>query len=142
MEIVHGMLTRLWCSCGLVMCIGVLSLLIMRSEKEKKKEMMVIGWLCVLLGLGMGLWYSGSLLNPREQTVCATFLLDQKKTNVMPPMPATREYIFGREQGKNLVLYMDSYVKQELVPEGMERDTVYWVTYEDRTNLILEIQPE
>ena len=139
---IQGMLARLWCSCGLVMCIGVLCLIIMWSEKEKKKEMIIAGCLCIALGLGEGIWHSYALLHPQEQTVCAVFLYDQKKTDVMPLLPSSREYIFRTEQGKIFGLYMDSYVKKQLVSGALEQDKTYRVTYEGRTDLILEIQNE
>lgn len=140
MEMIQGMITRLWYSCGLVMVIGVFALLILRKEKGKKAELAFVGWLCIVLGLGMGIWYNYVLLHPQEQTVHAVFLYDEKKMNVMPPLPSSREYIFRTEQGEIYGLYMDSQVKEQLIPQNMEQDKPYQVTYESRTKLILEIQ--
>jgi hypothetical protein len=140
MEIIQGILVRLWCSCGLVVFIGAFCLLILWVEKEKKTEIVVTGYLCILLGLGMGIWYSHALLNTKEQTVSGTFLYDQKKTDALPPLALCREYFFEIEQGETVGLYMDSYVKKQLYPNGFEAGMTYWITYEERTDLILEIE--
>lgn len=139
MEIIQGILARLWCSCGLVIVIGVFCLLILWIEKEKKAEMLAAGCLCILLGLGMGIWYSHALLDPEEKTLIGTFLYDQKKTDAMPPLVLCTEYFFKTKQGETVGLYMDSYAKKQLHPNAFEEGRTYRILYEERTDLILEI---
>ena len=139
MDIIPGILVRLWCSCGLVLFIGAFCLLIVWIEKEKKLEIILTGCLCILLGLGMGIRYSHALLNPEEQLICGTFLYDQKKTDAMPPLPLCREYFFENEQGETVGFFMDAYVKKQLYPNDLQEGMTYRITYEERTDLILGI---
>lgn len=139
MDVIQGILARLWCSSGVVILIGVFCLLIMWIEKEKKTETIAVACLCVLLGVGVGIWYSYALLNPDTQIVSGTFVYDQKKTDAMPPLPLTREYIFEDEQGQRIDLYMDSFTKKQVFPETLAPGESYIITYEERTDLILKI---
>ena len=139
MGVIQGILARLWCSCGIVIFIGVFCLLILWIEKEKKTETLVAGWLCVILGLGMGIWYSYALLNPDTQTISGTFVYEQKKTDALPPLPLTREYIFEDEREVRVSMYMDSFTKKQAFSDALVPGNNYIITYEERTDLILEI---
>ena len=140
MEVIHGILARLWCSCAVMIIIGAYCLLIAWIEKERKISTTAVACLCILLGLTMGIWYSHSLLNPDAQEFSGIFVYEQKKTDALPPLPLAREYVFESEQGERICLYMDSIAKKQLFPDTLEQGKIYTVTYEEHTDVILQIE--
>lgn len=140
MELVHGMICRLWCTCGLIVVIGLFCLLIEWIEKTGKMSTLAAGCLCILLGISLGTGYSWCLLHPDTEVFSGTFEYRQRKSGVLPPILLAKEYVFRNEQGESGYFYLDSQAAKELFPNGLEKGRVYTVTYEDRTDIILRIE--
>ena len=139
MEIIQGILQRIWCSCGLIILIGAFILMILWIEKDHNKNTAAAGCLCVLLGLCIGFWYTFGLLNPQEVTTTGEFQYAKKKTGVFPPAPLTSLYVFEDDRGESISVYMDSFTQKQLCPDGLEEGVTYRLTYESRTELILNL---
>ncbi len=137
-----GIIYRIWAVAGVIVLLGVADLLASGIRaKSFSKSCFYTGLLVVLFGLGTAVYYANCWMNPKVDSVQGVFCEEYRNSRVAPPLPLTMECTFSDSNGEKKTLYLDVLSKKEIIPEGFQKGEEYLVCYEERSNIILNVEP-
>ena len=141
----------MWAVGGFIVLLGVANLILSfwqyKREKKKKKgqklfkKLLLPSIALTLFGACVFTHYGYKSINPIPLAYEGTFEWEQRNSRTAPPLPFTWEYIFSSEsQESKPSFYLDSFSRQNILPQGFEEGRSYRVWYDKTTRVILKVE--
>lgn len=135
-----GILYRIWAVCGSLLIIGLLLVLL---EKPWAKTFNIrnckLGLLMIIMRLLLGGIYASRIAVPHVVSYTGEFVETHRNSRVAPPLPFTYEYVFWNGEGDRCVVYLDTFSKEHICPEGFQVGEMYEVFFDEFTNVIVRV---
>lgn len=136
-----GVLYRIWGVCGIILLLGVVSILFEKPwAKNFKIQDCKLGLIMITFAICLGLVYASRILFPEVSSYTGEFIETHRNSRVAPPLPVTYEYVFWDGNGKRPKFYLDTFSKNEIYPFEFEKGQKYIVYFDEFTKVIVRIE--
>ena len=118
--------------------VGLLFLICSRfwvREKRNVKELL-IGILCCFLCI-CSLGYHFYVINDLKVSIHEGTYVEEHREN---PYLFRMEYCFSNDGGLKPLFYLDVFSKKDIYPNKFEKDVVYRIYYEEKTDVIVKVE--
>lgn len=118
--------------------VGLLFLLCSRFgilEKRNVKELLIGVICCILCVCSIG--YHVYVINNFTVSVHEGTFIEEHREN---PYLFRMEYCFSNEEGLKPLFYLDIFSKKEIYSAKFEKDVIYRIYYEEKTNVIVKVE--
>jgi hypothetical protein len=136
-----GITYRLWSPCSFLFIIPLASLLISIFMKKPIRFFdFKIELASAAFGVVLCVVYLSRILFPGVSSYTGEFVESHRTSRVAPPLPFTSKYVFWNGEGKKKVVYLDTFSKKEIIPDGLEPGEEYTVYFDEFTKVIVRVE--
>ena len=107
------------------------------NPKLKNKKLIISSIIAILISVVYIVFYVFILFNPTVEIIEGE--LSSKYSAGRGRGPFTWKYSFDTGNDKDIVVYIDSFSRKKMLPDGLNEGDTYRVTYEKYTNIILSV---
>ena len=94
----------------------------------------------IAFGTVLSIVFLSRILFPGISSYTGEFVESHRTSRVAPPLPFTSKYVFWDGEGEKKVVYLDTFAKKQIVPDGFKQGEEYTVYFDEFTKVIVRVE--
>ena len=136
-----GITYRLWGECSFFFLLPIISILInILMKKPIRFSKFKIELVSIAFGTVLSIVFLSRILFPGISSYTGEFVESHRTSRVAPPLPFTSKYVFWDGEGEKKVVYLDTFAKKQIVPDGFKQGEEYTVYFDEFTKVIVRVE--
>ena len=136
-----GIIYRIFGVCGAIFILGIIYILLNKPWSQNFKiQNCKLSIISIALAVCLSLLYISRIIFPAVSSYTGEFIDHHRNSRVAPPLPVTYEYVFGNDEDKKHVFYLDVFSKEKIYPSEFEHGCKYTIYFDKLTKVIVAVK--
>lgn len=137
-----GIAYRIWGMCGIIFLLSLAAIVLFGKpwRNDFKISKYKVELFAMAFAVCLGCTYLFRIIFPDVSSYTGEFVESYRTSRVAPPLPFTSKYVFWNGEGKKKVVYLDTFSKKQIVPDGFKPGEEYTVYFDEFTKVIVRVE--